>query len=134
MAKSITKPKNAIPTVVLLDPAANKSVSRIQDTTLYQKSTSSVETIIEENTPIIEENEPIINNDENAQTSVDSAGGTSTTEIPVATDEDIQNIIDGYGNEENESASSPSHEEFDDSNMISATDEDIQNIINGYGN
>ena len=121
MAKSITKPKNVIPTVVILDPAANRSVSRIQESYSVQKtSESSVEVI-------------------NGQ------------EIPVATDEQIQEIIDGYRpnntsttvNDEaaqeiinggsNGSSSSSSGEEFDESNMVSATDEQIWDIINNYG-
>lgn len=121
MAKSITKPKNVIPTVVILDPAANKNVSRIQESYSVQ-STTAHESSIE-----------IINGQE----------------IPVATDEQIQDIIDNYrpntstivndnvqentNNGSNGSSSSSSSEEFDESNMISATDEQIWDIINNYG-
>ena len=54
----ITKPKNVIPTVVLLDPAANRYVSRLQ-----------------ENNQFIQ---------------------IEGQDITIATDEDIQNIIDDY--------------------------------------
>ena len=59
--------------------------------------------------------------------------GDAYLDLPSATDEDIQSIINGYGHEDDGSNNTLSSSyEFDDSNIPVATDEDIQAIIDGY--
>ena len=144
---SITKPRNVIPTVVVLDPATNQGISRIQKSPFIKVEEETEETATNEieETPVVEEtpvaDEPIIEEpvtDENSPIEepvimVDD-GEEDYTNLPSATDEDIQAIIDGYGKDENDSNRILSNNtyEFDDSNIPVATDEDIQAIIDGY--
>lgn len=138
---SITKPRNVIPTVVVLDPATNQGISRIQkspfikvEEEIEETATNEIEETPVADEPIIEElatdeNSPI----EEPVIMVDD-GEEDYTNLPSATDEDIQAIIDGYGKDENDSNRILSNNtyEFDDSNIPVATDEDIQAIIDGY--
>ena len=90
MAKSITKPKNVIPTVVILDPAANKSVSRIPVAT-----EKDIQNII--SSYGLEEENQKVNSNDNDNTSVPIEDYDDSNMIS-ATDDDIQNIIDDYDN------------------------------------
>ena len=152
--KSITKPKNVIPTVVVLDPVTNQSISRIQKSPFIQDETTEENEVVEETneevveeapvveeTPVVEEN--LIENDtlitpieDEPTIIVDDNESIEQPDLPSATNDDIQAIINGYDYENednsNNTSSDSNYEEFDDSNIPVATNDDILNIINSY--
>lgn len=160
--KSITKPRNVIQTVVVLDPATNHSISRIQKSPFIQdevKEEENVTEVVEETTPTEEEvitpvepdvpTEPEVQEPDTPPVEPEEPTDPHAPvdeeiiivedederflNLPAATDEDIQAIIDGYGHEDVDSNNISSNStEFDDSNIPVATDEDIQAIIDGY--
>ena len=137
--KSITKPKNVIPTVVVLDPVTNQSISRIQKSPFIQDETTEENEVVEETNEEIVEETPVeetpVENDipitppEDEPIIIVNEENEEYLNLPSATDEDIQAIIDNYGHEEennNNTSSSSTTYEFDDSNRSEEHTSELQ--------